>query len=135
MPQTFTLSVLPHYDSCAQQYLNVISPNVLPQGPLRERTRRLRPAYAPGRSRLAYDVADCCRLAIVGDGWGCGVSAGRCKGDGSRWLTPDDVPDLLTYLLSQGYHVDTRITEMLSAIEVRPSVGKLLFVCTWPGDA
>lgn len=132
-PITFTLSVLPHYDACSQQYINVISPNLLPPGPLRERTRRLPSAYAPGRAR-AYEGNGCCRLALLSF-CGCPGGGGRGRGQArTDWMTPFDVPDLLTFLTSNGYHINARITDMLNGSEVRASPGKLLFVVSYGGS-
>jgi hypothetical protein len=47
---------------------------------------------------------------------GCNMGCGK---NGSDLMTTDEIPDLISYLVSNGYNVDTSITKMFNTSEIR----------------
>ena len=127
---TFTITSIPYYDTYSQQYINVLSPNILPPGPLRERTRRLR-ISRPFNGEYTNNIRGGCRQSNCLLGLICDPIADVSCCNGCGWMTPNDLPDLITFLVSHGYTLDTRMTDMLNGSEVRTTFGKLVFVVTY----
>jgi len=40
-------------------------------------------------------------------------------GGDNRWLSPNEIPDLFSFLSSNGYEIDTRVTDMMNMSSVR----------------
>ncbi len=160
---TVCLFSRPYLDPCSQCYVNVLSVNALPQGPLARLVHRLRfsplsPFQAtctnqPLRAQCALvlrglnGVGGCGNGSGVGDCGGYdsydsyyagGVgSTGGCCGKFGSYMTVDGVMDLTSWLLSQGYIVRSDLARMFmdSPMNVVPhDGGQLLAVVTYaPG--
>jgi hypothetical protein len=79
-----------------------------------------------------------------GEGNGYGGGGGDCCGSGSnntpcifaifhpnhknKLLTVDELPDLMTFLVDNGYTIDTSITKMLMKSNVKPSNDLICYV-------
>ena len=116
----FTLTTEPYYDTWTQCYKNIITINIVPRGPLRNFVIRL-PYTKLGPNR--YDYSNCgpnrpaCRLALVKRGL---LGGGCCVNKGcGHLMTPDDIPDLFTFMTARGYNINTAITDMLNVSAVR----------------
>jgi transketolase N-terminal domain/subunit len=48
-------------------------------------------------------------------------------------MTPDEIPDLITFLIGNGYQIETQITNMLNQSELKLSNRKLGFTVTYYG--
>lgn len=127
----FTLTTEPYYDTWTQCYKNIITINIVPRGPLRNFVIRL-PYTKLGPNR--YDYSNCgpeqptCRLALVKRGLlgtaCCGVGVG-VGGYAPKWggcgylMTPDDIPNLFTFMTARGYTINTAVTDMLNVSAIR----------------
>ena len=136
--KTFTITSQPYYNQYQQQYRNILTVNIEPPGPLRRFVRRLRmpnlsPFYGYG-SRNGYNNNHC-SLAILSLRTmlypnnqiafynNCGVEL----------MSPDEIPDLISYLEANGYQIETQITNMLNQSQVKFENSKLAFTVTYYG--
>jgi len=103
MAYACAVNCVPFYDTRQQQYIKILCVNAAPTGPLAARVQLIRPPR------------------LSGLGLGLGLGAGRCihaitscsgSGSGSGYMTPDDLPELFAFLVSNGYTVDTGLTKL-----------------------
>lgn len=138
---TTTISCEPYYDSIQQCYLNILTVNHLPQGPLKKFVRSVKqpllsklfePSYNNGYN--GYNNNKCnnnrihgCKLALtqLNDYNGCCSNANAC------YMTPDDIDDLVGFLLANGYQIETQISQLLQQMYPQPSTGKKVFTITY----
>ena len=82
--------------------------------------------------------------AVAGTGTGAGTAvagtgtavAGTCTGFGAgtgRLMGDDEIPDLFSFLLSNGYSIDTGLTRMMNTSEVRLDNKKIIAFITYIG--
>ena len=121
MYNTISLFSQPYYDPYSQCYLNIVTMNLEPQGPLNQLTRRIK--FNPLSE--FKEPSNCTRLQTCGLGLislrflnGFGVSGNNSQSC-SVLMTVDEIPDLFTFLLSNGYTIDTRITQMMNQSSIR----------------
>ena len=131
------LSTRVFLDTFNQCYRNIVVINLPPDGPLGKIVRRLQmpplsPFNVPGPccSRIGYKD---CALALFslrgcnGNGIGNGMSNGR----GNCLMYDDEIPDLFSFLLSNGYKIDTSLTKMMNQSEVKINDNKILCFITY----
>jgi hypothetical protein len=100
--KTVTLFSQPYLDS-NQCYKNIVTTNLLPQGPLANFVCRIQfPPLSPFKIPSKQ-----CGLALF--------SLKRC----TNLMVTDEVPTLLSFLLSNGYSIDTSITKMLNESDLQ----------------
>ena len=109
--KTFSLFSQPYLDTYNQCYKNIVVINLLPQGPLADLVKRVKfeplsefkqlDSYSPYRSIKQ------CGLALT--------SLYSCN----DLMVVDEVPDLISFLVSNGYSVDTSITKMFNNSDIR----------------
>ena len=129
---TFTITSLPYYDSCNQCYLNVLSINVEPKGPLRNFVRRINfPKLSPYKIDTPCNRINQCGLVLT-DFINNGIYSYN-KGNCSNLMSPNQIPELVSYLLSNGYQMETQITNMLQNSPVKFSNNKLVLTATYYG--
>ena len=126
MYNTISLFSQPYYDPCSQCYLNIVTMNLPPRGPLLKLTRRIK-IYPLSEFK---EPSNCTRLQTCGlglrslrflNGFG-GYGVGVCGNNSyscSDLMSVDEVPDLFTFLLANGYTIDTRITKMMNQSSIR----------------
>jgi len=126
----------PFYDERNQCYKKIIRINKMPTGNLTHIVKRIR---SPRLSH--FDT-----YGSSGDNGGNGGNGGNgdCCGSGSGYtpcifaifhpnhknklLTVDELPDLMTFLVDNGYTIDTSITKMLMKSNVKPSNDLICYV-------
>ncbi len=92
----------PYYDAYEQKYKNILTVNKKPDGPLRQITKQIK----------LYPLSPFKRM----DREQCGY--GFCL-EGNRLATTNEIPDLFSYLTTNGYTIDTSLTKMISESDVR----------------
>ena len=119
---TFSLFSQPYYNPHRECYYNIITMNVPPRGPLLKLTTRIKkyplsPFKCPGECGRIQTCGIGLRSLRGFDGFngGYGFNNNFC----SDLMTTDEFPDLLTFLVSHGYKVDTSITKMLNQSSIR----------------
>lgn len=97
-----------HNDSC---YKNIVTINVIPNGPLRRLVQRIR--FPPlsefktnGNNNNNYRN-NLCGLALL-----------SLRNNG-KIMTVNEIPDLFSFLLASGYKIDTSLTKMMNNSDVR----------------
>ena len=110
----YTLTTRIYLDPFCQQYRNIIMINQIPDGPLRDFVRRIR--FGP----LVLRTMDNSFYNGDQEYSGCGLALLSLRPCSlGRWMTPDEIPDLFSFLYSHDYHINTSITKMMNTSEVR----------------
>ena len=111
---TFTIIAQPYLDTYNKNYINILTLNVVPQGPLSQFVRRIQfPQLSPYQQK--YQQNNCgndCGLALV--------KLGGCY-TGNNLMTPNELPDLFSFLTSNGYQIETQLTNLMNQSEVKIS--------------
>ena len=129
--RTFTITSQPFYDQYSQCYKNILMVNAEPCGPIRRIVRRIKLSkLSPFQREGPCNPIPKCGLALQSlNLYG---SIGCCKlNSGCNLMTPDEIPDLITFLIGNGYQIETQITNMLNQSELKLSNKKLAFTVTY----
>lgn len=111
--KTVTLSSQPYLDRINQCYKNIVTINLMPQGPLAQFVRRIQfPPLSEFKQPGPCSHINTCGLALISLN---NVCAKNC----SNLMVVDEVPDLMSFLLSNGYKIDTSITKMFNTSDIR----------------
>jgi hypothetical protein len=105
--QTYTLSKSIYYNNCTQQYENIITIDRIPEGNLRKFVRQIK----PNRERWGRrEPGLCCLYGFLGEN--------------KEYLTVNDIPYFYSFLLSNNYIIDTKLTNMtnFSGIKLNPNL-------------
>uniref|UniRef100_A0A6C0BB69 Uncharacterized protein n=1 Tax=viral metagenome TaxID=1070528 RepID=A0A6C0BB69_9ZZZZ len=115
MKNTYLLTVEPFLDTCSENYRNIISINLPPQGPLGKYVVQVR------RRRLSHfqcNEGGRCLLALL-------------SFDRFNLMRPDQMGDLTSFLLTNGYTIDTSLTNMMNESPVKMNNKTILFFITY----
>ena len=142
---TFSISSQPFYDQYNQSYKNIMMVNIEPQGPLRKFVRRIQtPRLSPFQRDDYCNTNRCNNLSIQSLK---GISSQRQYYNNNNYgsnnygsnnacslMTPDEIPDLISFLQANGYQIETQITNMLLQNNLRQTNQNLAFNVTYYGD-
>ena len=93
---TYSILSVPFYDARLQQYTKILCINAVPVvGPLAARVKTVRPLRLSGLGSSTWIK---CIHALIRE---CGA-----------YMTPDELPELFAFLVSNGYTVDTGLTKL-----------------------
>ena len=106
---TYALYRQPYFDTRNQCYRNIITISAEPKGPLASIVRRINTASL-GRDNIA---PTCCYA----------ITSLKTRGE---LLLFEELPNLFTFLLSNGYKIDTSLTKMLNTSDIRIRTGNNL---------
>ena len=111
---TYALYSQPYLDRKCQCYKNIVTINLYPKGPLEKYVRQIQfnplsPFKQPGPC-VSYNN---CGLVLTSLSNNC---YNNCGGD---LMIVDEVPNLIAFLMTNGYTVDTSITKMFNASDIR----------------
>ena len=101
--------------------------NIEPQGPLRRLVRRIQlPRLSPFQKEgPCYSVQKC--------GFAIHSLSGLTNGCNCNLMSPDEIPELISFLQSNGYQIETQITNMLNQSEVKINNKILVFTVSYYG--
>jgi len=120
---TYVLYKQPFLDRFSQCYRNIVTINLIPQGPLRAFVGR---AEFPPLSSFKESFCNrrLCGLVLrsIRDGYGNGYG----NGDGCSFMSVDEIPDLFAFLLSNGYIIDTQLTKMINKEQFQSSEREII---------
>lgn len=104
----FTLFGRPYLDFCSKNYYNVVTLNVPPPGPLAKFVRRVN--FPPNSQFKSVNQSrgDYCGLVLTTDF----LENQNYNSYGPGFLLVDNVPALFSYLVANGYTIDTSLTKM-----------------------
>lgn len=130
--KTVSLFSQPFLDQYNQCYKNIVVLNLKPKGPLAELVRFVKfPQLSEFKQSGPCSVIKQCGYALTSFD----SCAYGCK-FGNDLMSVDEVPTLISWLLSNGYTVDTSITKMFneSGIRFDTAIGnKLICFITYNG--
>jgi hypothetical protein len=113
--KTVSLFSQPYLDRINQCYKNIVTLNLPPQGPLAELVRFIQfPKLSEFKQDAPCNKIKQCGYALMSLD---GCSNGCYNGD--NLMTVDEVPTLISFLVSNSYTVDTSITKMFNQSEIR----------------
>ena len=128
--KTVTLFSQPFLDTYNQCYKNIVTINLIPQGPLAQFVRKVQfPPLSQFKQPGPCSRINNCGLALT-------TLNNICNKGCSGFMVVDEVPNLLSFLLSNGYSVNTSITKMLNTSDIRfetENANKLICVVTYNG--
>ena len=131
--KTVTLFSQPFLDTYNQCYKNIVTINLVPQGPLAQLVRRVQfPPLSQFKQPGPCSRINNCGLALTT----LNTFNTGCNKNGSNLMIVDEVPNLMSFLLSNGYDINTSITKMLNNSDIRfetENANKLICVVTYKG--
>lgn len=137
-PNTFTISSQPFYDEYNQNYRNILTVNIEPMGPLQKFIRRIQMPYlSPFQKYGNYNSRELCGLAItrlphIVTNYDASYNYNnKCV---SELMNADETPGLISFLLSNGYQIETQITNMMNLSNVKTNNKTTVFTATYYGD-
>ena len=111
--KTFSLFSQPYLDQYNQCYKNIVVINAHPQGPLDYLVRRVTfPPLSEFKQQSSCNPIKQCGLALMSLG-------NCCTGCNEQLMIVDEIPDLMSYLISNGYTINTSVTKMFNTSDVR----------------
>jgi hypothetical protein len=136
--KTVTLFSQPFLDTYNQCYKNIVTINLMPQGPLAQIVRRVQfPPLSTFKQPGPCSRINNCGLALITlNGFFYNNSYNCCNKNYSNLMVVDEVPGLMSYLLSNGYTINTSITKMLNTSDIRfetENANKIICVITYNG--
>jgi len=112
--KTVSLFSQPFLDTYNQCYKNIVVINLPPQGPLSHLVRFVKfPPLSEFKQPGPCSPLKQCGYALAS------LGGTRCSSSGEDLMVVDEIPDLISYLVSNGYTVDTSITKMFNTSEIR----------------
>ena len=139
--KTVTLFSQPFLDTHNQCYKNIVTINLIPQGPLAQLVRRVQfPPLSTFKQPGPCSRINNCGLALSTlNGFfynNNNNNNNNCNKNCSNLMVVDEIPNLMSYLLSNGYAINTSITKMLNTSDIRfetENANKLICVVTYNG--
>ncbi len=115
---SYTISSQPFYDSYNQCYKNILTINTKPDTPLSSIVKRLHtPKLSPFK-----ESTPCCPIP------NCVYAIYKIDSKCCELMTPDDIPELFNFLISNNYKIDTSITKMMNSSEVKMTNKLVCFI-------
>jgi hypothetical protein len=116
--KTISLFSQPYLDEYNKCYKNIVTLNLRPQGPLDELVKFIKfPQLSEFKQQGSCNKIKQCGYALMtldSDNYNAG-----CGKFGEDLMVVDEVPNLISFLVSNGYSVDTSITKMFNQSEIR----------------
>lgn len=115
--KTVSLFSQPYLDKLNQCYKNIVVVNLPPQGPLSNLVKKVNfPPLSEFKQSTPCSLLKQCGLALLSLNGYCSIG---CNKNGDNLMVIDEVPDLISFLVSNGYTVDTSITKMFNDSDIR----------------
>ena len=106
----------PYLDTYNQCYKNIVVVNLKPQGPLGELVRFVKfPPLSEFKQQGSCSPLKNCGYAIMSL-YGCNTG---CLKNSENLMIVDEMPNLISYLVNNGYSINTSITKMFNQSEIR----------------
>jgi len=114
--KTFSLFSQPYLDTYNKCYKDIVVINLVPKGPLSEFVKFIQfPPLSDFKQQTACQPIKKCGYALRSLNE-CNTGCGKFGGD---LMDVNEVPNLISFLVSRGYSVDTSITKMFNTSEIR----------------
>ena len=122
--KVWSLSMRPYYDHYSQRYINIMTINSEPFGPLTSIVRRLNPSRLSDVSSRSNDFEDRpyqCLYAIEYPHNSYPYNNNNHNHSKLNLMNIDDISELYSFLLENNYEVDFRFTKLMQQSTVKPS--------------
>lgn len=117
---TYALYIQPYYNSCNEQYMNIITINKIPSGPLSNYTTNIRFNKLSDFSTSNTNCSPLCIYAIKN------ITSACCNN--LNLLQSDQVDDLVNFLIENNYTINKDLTKIMNNNRIYLNNGrKLLF--------
>jgi hypothetical protein len=114
--KTVSLFSQPYLDKFNQCYKNIVVVNLPPQGPLGNLVKKVNfPPLSEFKQPGPCSPLKQCGFALLSLNGFCSMGCGK---NGDNLMVVDEVPDLISFLVSNGYTVDTSITKMFNDSDI-----------------
>jgi len=137
-PKQVTIMTRPFYDCYNKCYKNIVTLNIMPEGPLKFFTRRVefKPLSEFQRDGPCYTYPRCGLALRKIDEFSpyMNVGANSCQGNSCDLMTPDEIPNLFGFLTANGYQIDTSLTHMMNTSDVKLSQNRIICFATYHGE-
>jgi hypothetical protein len=126
---SYLLSSRPYLFGC--EYGNIITINLFPKGPLGKIVRQVNFSnnrlsefneLSDNRNKCGYAL-----LSLRGIG---GIGVGPCRNN-HRLMTANEIPDLFSFLMSNGYKIDTSLTKMMNSSNIQIDTNNIIAFITY----
>jgi len=108
--ETYALFRQPYYDTQNQQYVNLVTINMMPKGALSRKVRRVNLT-----NLVTSEFNDVeCEFATVS------------FENPSKLMNMNELPMLFAFMMSTGYTIDTSLTKMLNSNDIQTTNKKLI---------
>jgi hypothetical protein len=127
---SYLLSSRPYLFGC--EYGNIITINLFPKGPLGKIVRQVN--FSNHRLSDFTELNECgnkCGYALLSLRGGYG---GRCDSGGRNnhhFMTANEIPDLFSFLMSNGYKIDTSLTKMMNSSNIQIDTNNIIAFITY----
>ena len=122
---TYTLSVQPYLDQHNKCYQKIITINVKPIGPLSKYVKLIHPPkLSPFKENSPCCTQENCVYVITHISSDSSNSSNCCN----NFMYIDDIPNLFSFLTSNGYTIDSNLTKIMQKSDVRLSNNLLCFI-------
>jgi len=112
--KTVSLFSQPFLDTYNQCYKNIVVVNLKPQGPLGELVKFVKfPALSKFKQPGPCSPLKDCGFALMS------LNDQGCSKFGNDLMVVDEIPNLISFLVSNGYSVDTSITKMFNSSDIK----------------
>ena len=132
--KTVTLFSQPFLDTYNQCYKNIVTINLIPQGPLAQFVRKVQfPPLSQFKQPGPCSRINNCGLALTALN---NIFYNNLNKGCSGFMIVDEVPNLLSFLMSNGYSINTSITKMLNTSDIRfetENANKIICLVTYNG--
>jgi len=124
MNSSFIISTQPFYDQHNQCYTNIIMVNTIPSGPLNTFVKRIQlPRLSPFQQEGPCNPIQKCGFVLNS------INENRY----SKYMTPDEIPELFAFLFSNGYQIETQLTNMMTHCDVKITNQRIICFATYFG--
>lgn len=107
---TVAIYIQPYLDTYNQCYKNIVTINSIPKGPLAKFVKKIQfNPLSEFKNCGPCNQQQKCGLALTSLNNGC---------HGCDLMIADQIPDLFSFLLSNGYKIDTSLTKMMNTSDI-----------------
>lgn len=124
---SYLLSSRPYLFGC--EYGNIITINLFPKGPLGKIVRQVNFSHKKlSEFTELNEYGNKCGYALLSlRGIGC---VGTCRNN-HRLMTANEIPDLFSFLMSNGYKIDTSLTKMMNNSNIQIDANNIIAFITY----
>ena len=121
---TVAITSIPYYDKFNQCYKNILSVNAIPKGPLSRFVRKIKyDKLSPFQKNGPCYTYDSCKYVLIGIENIC-----------DDFMTPEQIHNLTSFLLSNGYQIENQITNTLNNSQIKIPRNIPLYIVTYYGN-